>query len=190
MEGPVSEGGLAFTKDVIGLGFGLFFWGYWILEIPSTLTVVRWGARWVFVRVLILWGICATLIGFIGLSAVAHLFAWLPQLPSNWLGLESVAGFVNGLHDNPKYQFYFLRFMLGLFEGGFFPSVIMYLSLWFRAEDRAKAIALFMVAIPMSSAIGSPISTWLLGVGWFGLPGWRWIFIVEGIVPILAGLAT
>ena len=122
---PSSEQGLGLSRTAIGFGSGIFFIGYCILEIPSTLTVVRWGARWVFVRVLILWGICATLIGFIGLSAVGHLFAWLPQLPTNWLGLEGVAGFVNGLHDNPKYQFYFLRFMLGLFEGGFFPSVIM-----------------------------------------------------------------
>ena len=187
---PSSERGLGLSRTAIGFGSGIFFIGYCILEIPSTLTVVRWGARWVFVRVLVLWGICATLIGFIGLSAVGHLFAWLPQMPTNWSGLQGVAGFVNGLHDNPKYQFYFLRFMLGLFEGGFFPSVIMYLSLWFRAEDRAKAIALFMIAIPFSSAIGSPISTWLLGVDWFGLPGWRWIFIVEGIVPIIAGLVT
>jgi len=187
---PTSEQGLGLSRAAIGFGSGIFFIGYWILEIPSTLTVVRWGARWVFVRVLILWGICAALIGLIGLPAIGHLFAWLPQLPTNWLGLDSVAGFVNGLHDNPKCQFYFLRFMLGLFEGGFFPSVIMYLSLWFRAEDRAKAIALFMVAIPMSSAIGSPISTWLLGVNWFGLPGWRWIFIVEGIAPVFAGLAA
>src|SRR5262249_54951601 len=112
---PSSEQGLGLSRTAIGFGSGIFFIGYCILEIPSTLTVVRWGARWVFVRVLILWGICATLIGFIGLSAVGHLFAWLPQVPANWLGLEGVAGFVNGLHENPKYQFYFLRFMLGLF---------------------------------------------------------------------------
>src|SRR5262249_60816123 len=54
-----AEGGLGFDKAIIGFGFGIFFWGYWILEIPSTVSVVRWGARWVFVRILILWGICA-----------------------------------------------------------------------------------------------------------------------------------
>jgi sugar phosphate permease len=187
---PPSERGLGLSRAAIGFGSGIFFFGYWILEIPSTLTVVRWGARWVFVRVLILWGICAALIGLIGLPAVGYLFAWLPQLPVNWLGIAGAGDFVNGLHENPKFQFYFLRFMLGLFEGGFFPSVIMYLSLWFRAEDRAKAIALFMIAIPISSAIGSPISSWLLGVDWAGLPGWRWIFIVEGIAPVFAGLAA
>ncbi len=56
---PLSEGGLGFDDYVIGIGIGLFFWGYWILEIPSTVSVVRLGARWVFARVLILWELCA-----------------------------------------------------------------------------------------------------------------------------------
>jgi ACS family tartrate transporter-like MFS transporter len=68
--------------------------------------------------------------------------------------------------------------------------VIVYLSLWFRQEDRAKAIASFMAAIPVSSMLGVPISGLLLPVNWFGLPGWRWIFILEGIAPIVAGFAT
>jgi ACS family tartrate transporter-like MFS transporter len=94
------------------------------------------------------------------------------------------------MRDDPKHQFYFFRFMLGFFEGGFFPSVIMYLSLWYRGQDRAKAIAMFMAAIPLSSAFGLPLSGLLLNVNWFGLSGWRWIFIVEGILPILAGFAV
>src|SRR5262245_41700419 len=57
---PPAEEGLGFSRSVIGFGAGLFFWGYWILEIPSTISVVHWGARWVFVRILILWGLCAT----------------------------------------------------------------------------------------------------------------------------------
>jgi MFS transporter, ACS family, tartrate transporter len=190
MELPPEQNGLGFSRSVIGFGAGLFFFGYWILEIPSTLSVVKWGARWVFVRVLVLWGLCATLVGFIGLPVAHYLFNWIPHVPDNWLGISGAAEFVNGLRDQPEHQFYFFRFMLGFFEGGFFPSVIMYLSLWFRPQDRAKAIALFMVAIPLSSAIGLPISSVLLGVNWFGLPGWRWIFIIQGIVPIFAGFAT
>jgi ACS family tartrate transporter-like MFS transporter len=185
-----SQGGLGFTKDIIGFGSGLFFWGYWFLEIPSTLSVERWGARWVFVRILVLWGICAALAGFIGLPLMTTLFAWIPALPEGPTYLGRAARFLNGLHQNPENQFYGLRFLLGFFEGGFFPSVIFYLSLWFRAEDRAKAIAGFMIAIPLANVIGMPLSGQLLKVHWFGLPGWRWIFILEGIAPILAGVAT
>ena len=140
-DGP-EQGGLGFGPDVIGFGAGIFFWGYWILEIPSTVSVVRWGARWVFVRILILWGLCASLTGAIGTPLAASLFGWLPSF-----------------HPDPAVnQFYVLRFMLGFFEGGFFPSVIVYLSLWFRPEDRAKAIASFMSAIPLSSMLDSGIA--------------------------------
>jgi ACS family tartrate transporter-like MFS transporter len=167
------EGGLSFTPAIIGFGGGLFFWGYWILEIPSTVSVLRWGARWVFMRILVLWGICATLVGFIGTPFADSFLGWIPYL-----------------RDNPVNQFYFFRFLLGFFEGGFFPSVIVYLSIWFRPQDRAKAIAAFMAAIPLSSILQLPISGALLNVGWLGLPGWRWIFILEGVPPILAGFVT
>jgi ACS family tartrate transporter-like MFS transporter len=186
MKEPPAKGGLGFSTDTIGFGAAVFFLGYCILEIPSTVSVVRFGARWVFVRVLILWGICAALAGLIGTPVTAWLFGWLPH----WPGGGPVAGFFNGLHDTPENQFYFLRFMLGFFEGGFFPSVIVYLSLWFRPADRAKAVAAFMAAIPISNMIGLPFSGLLLGVNWFGLPGWRWIFILEGVAPVLAGIAT
>ena len=169
---PIGTGGLGFDPSIIGLGFGIFFLGYWILEVPSTVFVVKWGARWVFARILVLWGLCATLFGAMGTPLAAALLGWLPH------------------GDNPEYQFYALRFLLGFFEGGFFPSVIVYLSYWFRAEDRGKAIACFMIAIPVSSVVGNPLSGVLLGVHWFGLAGWRWIFIVEGVAPVLAGFAT
>ena len=186
MKEVVEGGGLGLSDKIIGFGAGIFFWGYWILEIPSTVSVVRLGARWVFARVLILWGFCAALAGLVGTPFANQVFDWLPHWPGN----GPIAVFVNGLRDTPKFQFYFLRFMLGFFEGGFFPSVIVYLSLWFRPADRAKAVAGFMAAIPISSMIGMPISGALLGVKWFGFPGWRWIFIVEGVAPVLAGIAT
>jgi ACS family tartrate transporter-like MFS transporter len=190
---PVEEGGLGFTLDIVGFGAGMFFWGYWILEIPSTLSVSRWGARWVFVRILVLWGLCAALVGGIGTPLAAYLFGWLPHIPEPSGGIDLLsrtAHFFNGLSEEAAYQFYFLRFMLGFFEGGFFPSVIVYLSYWFRQEDRAKAIAGFMSAIPLSSALGVPISGQLLKINWLGLPGWRWIFILQGVAPMLAGIAT
>src|SRR5262249_9463392 len=80
--------------------------------------------------------------------------------------------------------------MLGLFEGGFFPSVIVYLSLWFRPRDRARALSVFMCAIPFSLAFGTPLSGLMLKIQWFDLPGWRWIFLLQGAVPILAGFVT
>jgi MFS family permease len=189
MEKPPSDGGVGFDSAVFGFGAGLFFLGYWILEIPSTVSIVHWGARWVFARILVLWGLCAALVGAIGTPFTAALFAWLPYVPEH-TAFSVVAQFINRLHDTPAYQFYFFRFMLGFFEGGFFPSVIFYLSYWFRDRDRAKAIAGFMAAIPLSSMLGVPVSGLLLGVSWFGLPGWRWILILQGIAPILAGFAT
>jgi ACS family tartrate transporter-like MFS transporter len=188
-----NTGGLAFNSGVIGWGAGFFFVGYLLLEIPSTWSVTRWGARWVFVRVLVLWGLCAALVGFIGMPLIAGMFSWIPTLPEERAPMEWIAAtfhYINHLQDTPAYQFYFLRFMLGFFEGGFFPSVIMYLSIWFRQEDRAKAIASFMAAIPISSMFGLPLSGLLLDVNWFGLEGWRWIFIIEGIAPVAAGFVT
>ncbi|MBV9124148.1 MAG: MFS transporter [Planctomycetes bacterium] len=174
MIGP--EAGIGFNREIIGLGTGIFFWGYWILEVPSTVCAVRWGARWVFAPSLMLWGLCAALVGTIGMPFCSQLFQWLPGL--------------TGWPNNPEYQFYILRFLLGFFEGAFFPTVIVYLSHWFRTQDRAKAIAGFMSAIPISSALGSPFSGLLLKVHWGDLPGWRWIFLLEGITPLLAGFAT
>jgi MFS transporter, ACS family, tartrate transporter len=217
MASSPGEGGLGFGRDVIGFGAGIFFWGYWILEIPSTLSVARWGARWVFVRILVLWGACASLTGLIGTPFASALFGWLPEMSADaafvrWLdgagalllgwtqqlgcgaGVlhlgSSAVDFCNGLPDTPRNQFYLLRFLLGFFEGGFFPSVIVYLSYWFRAADRGKAIAGFMAAIPLASMIGLPVSGLLLAIDWFGLPGWRWILILEGVAPILAVLAA
>src|SRR5262249_18045075 len=149
------EQGLGFSKEAIGFGSGIFFWGYCLLEVPSTLSVARWGARWVFCRILVLWGICATVVGFIDFPVIDKVFAWTPTLPENIPGLVNFAQYINSLPTSPLSQFYFLRFWLGVFEGGFFPSVIVYLSIWFRGEDRAKAIAGFMSAIPLSLALGS-----------------------------------
>ncbi|MBY0230695.1 MAG: MFS transporter [Gemmataceae bacterium] len=205
MEGmnlPPSQGGVGFTAFICGFGTGLFFWGYWILEIPSTQGVLTYGARWVFIRILVLWGLSCTLIGFIGLPWFNDLFSWLPGV-DRWPLLGSIfphkAEVPEGADPSSVVQpdtqvvaqFYFLRFMLGLFEGGFFPAVIMYLSIWFRPRDRSRAIAAFMSAIPVSLLLGTPLSEFLMKeVEWGGLPGWRWVYIIQGVVPILAGVVT
>ena len=87
-------------------------------------------------------------------------------------------------------QFYGARFFLGAAEAGFFPGILVYLTHWFRHEDRARAGALFMSAIPIANVLGSPLAGWLLGVHWFGIPGWRWLFILEGIPAVLLGMMT
>jgi len=82
------------------------------------------------------------------------------------------------------------RFLLGAAEAGFFPGVIVYLSHWFLDRDRGKAVARFMAAIPIGFIVGGPIAGVLLQVQWMGLPGWRWLFLLEGAPAILLGVAT
>ena len=87
--------------------------------------------------------------------------------------------------------FYLSRFLLGAAEAGFFPGVILYLTFWFPAAYRARIVAVFMVAIPLSSFLGSPISGALLAMdGLLGLRGWQWLFIVEAIPAVLLGLVS
>jgi ACS family tartrate transporter-like MFS transporter len=87
-------------------------------------------------------------------------------------------------------QFYGARFFLGAAEAGFFPGIVVYLTHWFRHEDRARAGAFFFSAIPIANVIGSPFAGVLLGVHWFGIPGWRWLFILEGIPAVALGVMT
>ncbi len=147
---------LDFNPEMIGFGAGIFFIGYFLFEIPGSLLVETWSARKWLARIIISWGIIATLMGFIQ----------------------------NSTH------FYIARFLLGAAEAGFFPGVIVYLSHWFRYQDRAKAVAMFMAAIPVSNIFGGPLSGLILGVNWFGLAGWRWVFILEGFPAVILGIIT
>jgi ACS family tartrate transporter-like MFS transporter len=87
-------------------------------------------------------------------------------------------------------QFYVARFVLGIAESSFFPGMIVYLTHWFCSFDRSRAIACLYAAVPAASVIGSPLAGWLLGVHWWQLAGWRWLFILEGIPAILLGVVT
>jgi ACS family tartrate transporter-like MFS transporter len=88
-------------------------------------------------------------------------------------------------------QFYGLRLLLGITEAGLFPAVIVYLSHWYRPEDRARAKGYFMIAQPIAIALGIPASGWILeNIHWVSLAGWRWVFILEGLPAILMGLVT
>ncbi len=110
---------------------------------------------------------------------------WITRIMISW-------GFVTmgmALIRTP-HQFYAARFLLGLAEAGFFPGIIVYLTHWFVYEDRAKAVAGFMAAIPLAYAVGSPISGLLLGLHWLGLRGWQWLFILEGLPALFFGFMT
>jgi len=102
-----------------------------------------------------------------------------------WGALTTLTGFVH-----TPLQLYGARFLLGAAEAGFFPGVIVYLSHWFIYEDRAKAVARFMSAIPIGFILGGPIAGKILGLRWLGLFGWRWLFLFEGVPAVLLGIAT
>jgi MFS transporter, ACS family, tartrate transporter len=110
---------------------------------------------------------------------------WIASILIVWGVLTALVA-----HVHTPVQFYILRFCIGLAEAGFFPGIMVYLKNWFRQEDRAKAAALFLAAVPTSNILGSPFAGWLLGVQWYGIPGWRWLFIVEGIPAVVFGLLT
>ncbi|MFN2475150.1 MAG: MFS transporter [Chthoniobacterales bacterium] len=96
---------------------------------------------------------------------------------------------LTGLVRNPA-ELYAARFFLGVAEAAFFPAVIVYISRWFIYQDRAKAVSQFMSAIPVAAMIGGPLAGLILGVNWLGLPGWRWLFFIEGVPAVLLATAT
>ena len=89
-------------------------------------------------------------------------------------------------------QFYVLRFLLGAFEAGFFPGVILYLTYWYPSARRAKAIAIFMTGAALGKLMAGPMSGGIMQYmeGWHGLHGWQWLFIVEGLPACILGLVA
>jgi MFS transporter, ACS family, tartrate transporter len=111
---------------------------------------------------------------------------WIARIMITWGLISGAMAFVVG-----PYSFYFLRFLLGAAEAGFFPGVILYLTYWFPAQYRARIVAVFMVAIPASSFLGSPLSAALLEMeGIAGLHGWQWMFILEAVPAVILGFVT
>jgi MFS family permease len=108
---------------------------------------------------------------------------WLARIMVSWGLLTSAMLFVRG-----PASFYGARFLLGAAEAGFLPGVIYYLGGWFPAAQRARAIALFMSAIPLSAVIGGPLAALLLSLhARLGLAGWQWLFLVEGLPAVVLG---
>ena len=157
-----------FNNAVIGFGAGVFFLGYFLLEIPGTLLVEKWSARKWICRIMISWGIMAALTAAV----------------------------------KTPFQFYTVRFLLGLAEAGFFPGVIVYLTHWFPTRDRARALACFFVATPIAQVVSPKISNALLKIGTdemvngvaihhpelLGLEGWQWVYIFWGIPAVVLGV--
>lgn len=111
---------------------------------------------------------------------------WIARILISWGIVSVTTAFVQGAA-----HLYIIRFLLGIAEAGFFPGIILYLNHWFRGKELARTIAMFMTAIPASYIIGGPISTWIMdNIDWFGISGWRWMFIIEGIPAIILGIVT
>lgn len=221
----------AFNNDVIGTGAGIFFLGYFLLEVPGTLLVELWSARKWISRIMISWGIVAALTAFVhhrvgGLTdaidaagrfagvVIGHLKWPLPVLIPAAVGLTALFAFLHfglarkraGAEAKPGpdrdrltrigfkaalavallslfvklapdlnaiegeeapfvFQFFAIRFLLGLAEAGFFPGVIVYLTHWFPARDRTKALAWFLIATPIAQMISPKICNLMLRIG-------------------------
>ena len=158
----------AFDNACIGIGSGIFFLGYFLLEIPGTLIVEKWSARKWISRIMISWGIVAALTALV----------------------------------KTPWQFYTVRFLLGLAEAGFFPGVIVYLTHWFPSRDRARALSWFLIATPIAQAASPKLSypaaqdrhrpdgqrQMVHYPELLGLVGWQWVFIAWGIPAVVLGI--
>jgi MFS transporter, ACS family, tartrate transporter len=111
---------------------------------------------------------------------------WIARIMITWGLLAAGIMFVR----TPQ-QFYVMRFLLGVAEAGFFPGIVFYLSQWFPAANRARAIGAFMTGIPLSGIVGGPLSGAILGLGGhLGLAGWQWLFLLEGLPAVLLAFAV
>ncbi|GLU35402.1 MFS transporter [Trinickia caryophylli] len=147
---------LNLSDAVYGLGAGIFFFGYFLFEVPSNLILHRVGARLWIARIMVTWGIISALTMFVTTPAM----------------------------------FYAMRFLLGLAEAGFFPGIILYLTYWYPAHRRGRMTTWFMTAVALSGVVGGPISGYIMKAfdGAHGLHGWQWLFLLEGLPSVLAGV--
>lgn len=146
---------LGFSATVYGIGAGVFFLAYALLEIPSNVIMLRFGPRRWIARIMVSWG----------LLSAAMMFVQTPM------------------------QFYVLRFLIGAAEAGFYPCAIFYLSQWFPADRRGRAISRFYLFGPLASVVMGTLSGWLLALDGLGnLHGWQWLFLVEGLPAVLIGV--
>ena len=107
---------------------------------------------------------------------------WIARIMITWGLVSAATAFITGATS-----FVAMRFLLGVAEAGFFPGILLYLTYWFPSRERARVVGLFMTALPLSGLIGSPLSATLMGIQAFGLMGWQWLFILEGLPAVLLG---
>jgi len=159
----VSFAGLTMRDDIgmsaatFGFAVGMFYWGYFIFEVPSNVILEKIGARIWIARIMITWGILAGATAFVKDST----------------------------------SFSIVRFLLGVAEAGFFPGIVLYFTYWFPANHHARIVAGCLVGLPVAVALGSPISTALLGLdGLFNLRGWQVMYIAEALPTVVLGVIT
>jgi ACS family tartrate transporter-like MFS transporter len=112
--------------------------------------------------------------------------AWIARIMMVWGVVSAATVFVNS-----RETFYAMRFLLGIAEAGFFPGVLLYLTYWFPARERAKTIATFAIAGLVAGVVGSPMSGAILGLnGAWGLAGWQWLFVLESIPAVVLGFVV
>jgi D-galactonate transporter len=112
---------------------------------------------------------------------------WIARIMITWAIISAAFMFVSS-----PIAFYVMRFLLGMAEAGFFPGIILYLTYWYPAERRARMVATFMAAIPVSGVIGGPLSGWVMErfAGVNGWTGWQWMFLIEAIPAVLMGIGV
>jgi len=109
---------------------------------------------------------------------------WIARIMISWGVVATAMALVHS-----ETSFYAMRFLLGVAEAGFFPGIILYLTYWFPARERARIVSLFMAAVPLATVVGGPVSGALLELhGLGGLKGWQWLFVVEGLPAIVLGV--
>jgi len=158
---------LQFSNTIYALGASIFFWGYFLFEVPSNLLLHRFGARFWIARIMFSWALVSIAVAFtVPLAKFFH--------------IESTS------------MFYALRFLLGICEAGFFPGVILYLNYWFPTHRQSRVMSGFLMAMPISLTLGGILSGWLMNSmqGVYGMAGWQWMLIIEGIPSLIMAVVV
>jgi ACS family tartrate transporter-like MFS transporter len=202
---------LGFSESAFGFGMGVFFLGYLLLAIPGTLLVERWSARKCISWTMISWGIVAAMTAFVHyqipaitallsqiVQAMAALLDPLAQMHLGGLSSQAreLANHLRGPGAVFVFQFWAVRFLLGLAEAAFYPGVIVYLTHWFPRRDRSRALAWFFVGTPIAQIVGPPICGAIMTIGTgdyspiLTLVGWQWVYILWGAPAVILGFVV